>query len=270
MRTLQTPKAESSGDLFSRRRSGHSAYGLFAHLLRFAPLFVAQLFFAGQTAAAQVSPAAKGASTHAHKAVHAQKNTAPATPPAAQPAPAPAPAPVQPKLPDWPANDLPAEASVVFDSRGLLIVASNSSLAQVLKQVSTVTGAKVEGMDIDQRVFGTFGPGPARDVLTQLLDGSGYNLLLIGDRGEGTPRRIVLSIRTGSGLHPSGSPTPSQPSPPSPEDSDSDQEADEPDQPQPPPSGAAPGVPARSEQQFLLERQQQLQRMQSTQQPPQN
>ncbi len=112
--------------------------------------------------------------------------------PVAQPAP-PAPAPVVPKAPNWPANDPPAEASVVFDSRGLHIAASNSSLAQILNQVSTETGAKVEGMGADQRVFGTYGPGPALSVLSQLLDGSGYNVLIIGDRGAGTPREIVLS-----------------------------------------------------------------------------
>ncbi|MGA2570473.1 MAG: hypothetical protein ABSF23_08145 [Terracidiphilus sp.] len=157
----------------------------------------------------------------------------------------------------------------MFDSRGLLIVASNSSLAQVLKDVSVATGAKVEGMDADQRVFGTYGPGTVRDVLARILDGSGYNVLMIGDRGEGTPRRIVLSIRTGSGLHPSGNAAPSTPNP---DDSDADQEAEEPqpEQPQPTPNRPTPGVPTRSEQQFLQQRQQQMERMQAGQQPPQN
>ena len=53
-------------------------------------------------------------------------------------------------------------------------------------------------MGADERIFGTYGPGPARDVLSQLLDGSGYNVLMVGDRGAGTPRRIVLTIRSGS------------------------------------------------------------------------
>ena len=130
-----------------------------------------------------------------HKHVHPRKKPAAATP---APQPAPPPAPVAPPPPNWPANDLPGAASVVFDSHGLLVVASNSSLAQILKEVSLETGVKVEGMDADQRIFGTYGPGPARDVISQLLDGSGYDVLMIGDRGEGTPRRIVLTARSGS------------------------------------------------------------------------
>jgi hypothetical protein len=109
---------------------------------------------------------------------------APPQPPAAPPAPPP---------PDWPVNDKPSPASVVWDSRGLQINANNSSLDQILRDVSTDIGARVEGLQADQRVFGTFGPGPANDVLSQLLTGTGYNLLLIGDQGEGTPRQIVLS-----------------------------------------------------------------------------
>jgi hypothetical protein len=82
---------------------------------------------------------------------------------------------------------------VVWDSQGLRIVADNASLAQILDDVSADTGAKVEGMGADQRIFGVYGPGPARDVLSELLDGAGYNVLMVGDQGQGTPRQIVLS-----------------------------------------------------------------------------
>ena len=67
-----------------------------------------------------------------------------------------------------------------------------------MNDVSAATGAKFEGLGADQRIFGTYGPGKARDVLTQLLDGTGYNVLMIGDQGEGTPRQIVLTNRNGS------------------------------------------------------------------------
>jgi hypothetical protein len=160
---------------------------------------------------------------------------------------------------------------VVFDSRGLLIVASNSSLAQILKEVAIDTGAKVEGMGADQRIFGTYGPGPARDVLSQLLDGSGYNVLMVGDRGAGTPRRIVLTIPPGSTMQATANKTPT---PPSNADTDSDQSASESDaeqeQPQPAPNSAAPPVPVRTPQQMIQERNRQLQQMQNGQQNPQN
>jgi hypothetical protein len=179
---------------------------------------------------------------------------------------------VLPKPPDWPANDLPAAASVVWDSHGLLIAASNSSLAQILKEVSTVTGVKVEGMDADQRVFGTYGPGSARDVLFQLLDGSGYDVLIIGDQGQGTPRRIVLSLRSAGAQR-----TPNNTgAAPAQEDTEPDLQAQEPQpeppQPAPPQNGLTPAVPMRSQQQIIEEMQaRQRQRQQEQeQQDPQN
>jgi hypothetical protein len=175
-----------------------------------------------------------------------------------------------PPPPDWPTNDPPAAATVVYDSRGLSIVAANSSLSQILKDVSTDTGAKVEGLGTDphmtdQRIFGTYGPGPARDVLSQLLDGSGYNILMVGDRGQGTPRRIVLSAQGGSAQNTANNAPPSQSS----DDTDADQSNPEPEveQPQPPtPSPTGPSVPIRTPQQMMQERQQQ----QNVQQNPQN
>lgn len=104
-------------------------------------------------------------------------------------------APATPPKPSWPVDEAPTPAAVTWDSHGLQVKASNSSLRQILEAVSTETGAKVEGLGTDQRVFGDYGPGPARDVLLQLLHGSGYNVLMLGDEGAGTPRVIVLSAR---------------------------------------------------------------------------
>jgi hypothetical protein len=182
---------------------------------------------------------------------------------------------VAPPLPNWPANDLPAAASVVYDSRGLMVVASNSSLAQILKEVSIDTGAKLEGMGadphaMDQRIYGTYGPGPARDVLNQLLDGSGFNVLLIGDRGQGTPRRIVLSPQSGGGM-PNTNTAHNTPAQPSADDNDSDQSPPEAEQEQPPPQPVQnPSVPMRTPQQMIQERERQMQQMQNGQQSPQN
>jgi hypothetical protein len=158
---------------------------------------------------------------------------------------------------------------VVFDSRGLLVVASNSSLAQILKEVSLETGVKVDGMSDDQRVFGTYGPAPARDVISQLLDGSGYDVLIIGDRGEGTPRRIVLTERSGSATKSMANNTPA---PAGNEDTDADQPAPEPQpepEPQPGQNGAAPPVPMRTPQQIMQEIQDR-ERQQQNQNGPQN
>lgn len=263
MRSQPSLQAESSRRSFLLMRSASRARGPAASAAFCAALF----FLSGALLAAQTSPAPAPAAP-AHKSVHTHKKPAAAVP---APQPAPQPAPVLPPAPNWPANDLPAAASVVFDSRGLLIVASNSSLAQILKEVAIDTGAKVEGMGADQRIFGTYQPGPARDVLSQLLDGSGYNVLMVGDRGAGTPRRIVLTIPPGSTMQATANKTPT---PPSNADTDSDQSASESDaeqeQPQPAPNSAAPPVPVRTPQQMIQERNRQLQQMQNGQQNPQN
>jgi hypothetical protein len=98
--------------------------------------------------------------------------------------------------PIWPANQPPNQARVSWDSRGLEIEAFNSSLNQILHQVAADTGAKLEGLTQDQRVFGSYGPGPGSDVLWTLLDGSGYNVLLLGGRDADAPLEIVLSARS--------------------------------------------------------------------------
>ncbi len=101
--------------------------------------------------------------------------------------------------PVLPANQPPNQARVSWDSRGLEIEASNSSLNQILRQIAADTGAKLEGLTQDQRVFGSYGPGPGSDVLLKLLDGSGYNVLIIGGRNADAPLKIVLSARSPSG-----------------------------------------------------------------------
>ncbi len=166
---------------------------------------------------------------------------------------------------------------MVWNSHGLRIDAANSSLQQILKDVSTATGAKVSGLGADQRIFGTYGPGSARDVLSELLDGSGYNVLMIGEQGQGTPRQVVLSKQ------------PTGPAPPPSTSNNSSQGSDEggsadveepqppPQQPQNMPPGFGPGAQPRTPQQILQEmqqRQQQIEQMQQQQQqqrtnPPQ-
>lgn len=221
-----------------------------------------------QQPSAQQAPAQPGAVHPASAARRQQLEKKPAQKPSpAQPA---ATEPAAPPLPNWPANDQANPATVVWNSQGLRIDASNSSLQQILKEVSTDTGAKVEGMATDQRVFGNFGPGPARDVLSQLLDGTGYNVLMVGDQGQGTPREIVLS-------EPPKGPAPVVP--PSQAQQEENDMADQPP-PQPPPqpqpqpmpnvrNGFNPGGQPRTPQQIIQElqqRQQQIQQMQQQQQ----
>jgi hypothetical protein len=196
----------------------------------------------------------------------------------AQVAPAPPQAPVdttppQPEMPKWPVNEAPGQPTVTWDSQGLRIHASNSSLSQILNTVSTQTGAKVEGVSGDERVFGDYGPGPARDVLSQLLHGSDYNFLLLGDQGQGTPRQVILTAR-----HSRSEPgnanrtgfTPQQPQEQQ-DDDNADQPEQQPEEPpqavqQPPQQPAPPPDQMTPQQRMQMMQQQRLQQMQQMQQ----
>jgi len=182
-------------------------------------------------------------------------------------------------MPDWPINDKPRPASVVWDATGLRINASNSSLQQILSEVSTETGTKVEGLNADQRVYGEYGPGKARDVLSQLLQGSGYNLLLAGDIGQGAPRQIILSPRrTGPGDAPNTAvtmnglqPEPDEDVPEQPEEQPPIQAPQMPITQRPGFGPGGPGGPVRTPQQVMEEMQQRqiLQQQQMQQQEQQ-
>ena len=155
-------------------------------------LLLACLLSAGLLRAQTPSPP-----TPAPKATHRSPRPA-KTRKSAQVPPAPA-VPPEPAKPNWPVNNQPAPASVTWDSHGLSIQAANSSLQQILEDVATATGAKLEGNVADQRIFGVYGPGQARDVIIQLLQGSGYNVLMIGDQGRGAPSRILLTAQGAGG-----------------------------------------------------------------------
>ena len=105
---------------------------------------------------------------------------------------------VAPNLLDQPA--LPA--TVTANNNELTVKADNSSLSQILHQVSSAMGMKLDGLGGDERVFGSFGPGAPREVLTALLDGTSYNVMMVGDLPNGAPRELLLSHRGAGGATP--------------------------------------------------------------------
>lgn len=185
----------------------------------------------GAVAAAQSAPA----STPAHKTVRHRKPRPADKPVVAVVTP---PTPVQPPKPNWPVNDKAIPATISWDAHSLRIQASNSSLLEILAQVMSTTGTRIEGASSDQRIFGTFGPGSARDVLSELLSGSGYNVLMMGESELGVPREVQLSQRRigGPTMPGGGSPRPATLAPPD------DDPADDapPPEPEPEPQPPAP------------------------------
>ncbi|MGA8154454.1 MAG: hypothetical protein WB952_26150 [Terriglobales bacterium] len=81
-----------------------------------------------------------------------------------------------------PPEQMPAlPPEVQFNQGQLTIMASNSTLGDILRAVHKETGASIDVPgNATERVVGQFGPGPARDVLTSLLNGSHFNYVLLG------------------------------------------------------------------------------------------
>lgn len=179
--------------------------------------------------------------------------------------------------------DQPAKpAQVQLNAGKLSVNADNSTLSGILHDISARTGMTVDGLSRDQRIFGSYGPAAPREVLSALLDGLGYNVMMVGALDNGAPRALTLAPRTGGGVATGNRATtmprqnnnddeddssPEQqdtPQPPRPEPNPP--EANQPPEQQQPP--ANPGQPGqvKTPQQMLQElqqmRQQQLQQQQ--------
>ncbi len=90
---------------------------------------------------------------------------------------------------------MPKPATVNLVDGRLTVIANNSDLAQILRQIAASSGMKVQGLGRSDRVFGAYGPGAPSDVLADLLTGTGYNFLLSGRTAQGTPGEVLLSAR---------------------------------------------------------------------------
>jgi hypothetical protein len=75
----------------------------------------------------------------------------------------------------------------------LSIYARNSSLTSILNQVSRESGLVVEGLGQDKRIYGQYGPGTVSSTLTALLDGSGYNYVILGGGSGQSPAKLLLT-----------------------------------------------------------------------------
>jgi hypothetical protein len=132
----------------------------------------------------------------------------PQTPQQPQPAPenqaAPPSAPATPAAPTAPSLlDKPAQfATVTLSSGKLSVIANNSSLTEILHRLAASSGMTIDGLDKDSRIFGAYGPGDPRDILNQLLDGAGYNVMMVGETAAGMPRQLVLAVRSDAPIVP--------------------------------------------------------------------
>jgi hypothetical protein len=154
-------------------------------------------------------------------AVPSASSTLPPTPPT-----------TEPTVPLTPAQQQPKRAQVTVAHGIVSVSADNSSLNQILRQISHETGIKITGGVMDERVFGQYGPAAPDQILAELLDGTGSNMLLVNHDG-GTPKELILTPRQGG-------PTP--PSPNAATDADAQDSQPAPDSSQP----VSEGVPDRN------------------------
>ena len=123
--------------------------------------------------------------------------------------PAPDPVPVAPPPPPVPMHEAAVPPKVTYVNGSLTIEAKNSTLSDVLKSVEKLTGASFEisSGDTSERVVGIIGPGPARDVLATLLNGSHFNYVMLSPLGDPSALSRVLLTPRGAALAQNGQPS---------------------------------------------------------------
>ena len=139
-----------------------------------------------------------------------------------------------PPAPLTPAQSPARRAEVTYTDNLLKVSAGNSSLNQILREISRLTGIKITGGVADERVFGEYGPAAPAQILATLLDGTGSNMLLVHSSGA-APQELVLTPRLGG------------PTPPNPNAHSFDESSDSDDSPvaQPTPPQIPPQAPPR-------------------------
>jgi hypothetical protein len=124
-------------------------------------------------------------------------------------------------------------ATVSLRDGKLTVEANNSDLSQILQNLATISGMTIDGLHKGPRVFGVYGPGNSREVLSALLVGSGYNFVMVGGAEDGAPRELLLtSQKSAAGTAVASSPSGSQ-------ETESD-DAEGPEQPEQPEENIAP------------------------------
>lgn len=241
------------------------------------PLAVS-ILCAGSAAADTATPAP---AHHPKTQIHNQKKAKkPATP-----------LPPLPNGPTGPMQQIPLDAmapvppQVSYQNSQLTIVAPNSTLADILRAVRKQTGAEIEVPSAPERVATHLGPGPAREVIAELLNGSKFNYVLLGSAvDDSVLTRVVLVAKSkeAPAINPPGAEPPS-PGTPQPvniaarQPQDDQAEQNEPDAEDAADDNAEPAAaeaqpvqpdqPPRTPQQMLQEMQQRQMQMQPGQPP---
>ena len=86
-------------------------------------------------------------------------------------------------------------ATVEYSDGRVAVVADNSSLNEILRDVARRAGMAVNGSVIEERVFGTYGPAAPAEVLTALLKGTDNNMMVVA--GSSHALQLILTPKHG-------------------------------------------------------------------------
>jgi hypothetical protein len=109
---------------------------------------------------------------------------------------------LQNKLQPQSSPALQNKLQVEFRNHQLRIDAENATLRDTLKAISARTGAEMQfpAVELGERIFVHLGPGSARDVITQLLNGSQFNYVILSLASDpGGITRLILSRASSAG-----------------------------------------------------------------------
>jgi hypothetical protein len=102
------------------------------------------------------------------------------------------------------------QPQVTYEDGELTIIAENSSLSEVMKALRASLGADIDlpANIIDQHIWVRLGPGPARQVLRDLLDSTEFNYVIQASESDpGGVRSVLLTPRsTGAETAPAAKP----------------------------------------------------------------
>ena len=116
-------------------------------------------------------------------------------------------APAEALRPPVPQELPPVAPTVTYRGGQLTIIAQNSTLHDILTAVHKATGAAIDApaATAGERVATRLGPGPPRDVLAALLNGSRFDYILLSSpQDPGDVRRLILSPRSEGGTAAAG------------------------------------------------------------------
>lgn len=94
-------------------------------------------------------------------------------------------------------------ATITLKANTLKVIADNSSLEEIVRTVARLGHLKVTGEVRDERVYGVYGAGDLSVILSELLAGTGTNVIV--KRGARLSGEIVLTARIGEATRARGS-----------------------------------------------------------------